>query len=165
MKLYDLYSRAMYNLCLRMIGDAHHAEEVLQDLFLDVFAKANSFRSESSIGAWIRRIAINKCLNKLKQKQLDWIALEDDVDFVEEEANEEPIWSMEEISHSINSLPTGFRVIITLYLIEGYDHQEIAQILGISAGTSKSQYSRAKQKLKKNLVQNYGPARKIYTAK
>lgn len=163
MQLYDQYSKAMYNVCLRMLGDSGWAEDVLQDLFLDVFSKASTFRGDSEPGAWIKRIAINKCLNQLQKKRLDWISLEDDMDFVDDDFSETPPWTMQEINRAINSLPTGFRVILTLYLLEGYDHQEISQILGISEGTSKSQYSRARQKLRKLLIESYGSVGKIHT--
>jgi RNA polymerase sigma factor (sigma-70 family) len=147
-ELYRLYSRAMYNTALRMVRHPHDAEDVLQSIFIEVFSKLESFRYESSIGAWIKRITINKCINFLKSRRLTFTELTPGIDrFEEKEGDAAPIYSVEKINKAIAELPDGYRVVFSLYALEGYDHEEIGQILGVSEATSKSQYSRAKSKL------------------
>lgn len=151
-ELYRLYSRAMYNTALRMVRHPHDAEDLLQSVFVEVFSKLESFRYESSIGAWMKRITVNKCINFLKSKKLALTELTASHDRVEvSEQVTEPIWSVEKINNAINQLPDGYRVVFSLYAVEGYDHEEIGQILGVTEATSKSQYSRAKAKLREML--------------
>lgn len=151
-ELYRLYSRAMYNTALRMVRHPHDAEDLLQSVFVEVFSKLESFRYESSIGAWMKRITVNKCINFLKSKKLALTELTASHDRMEvAEQVVEPVWSVEKINNAINQLPDGYRVVFSLYAIEGYDHEEIGQILGVTEATSKSQYSRAKAKLREML--------------
>ena len=151
-ELYRLYSRAMYNTALRMVRHPHDAEDLLQSIFIEVFTKLESFRYESSIGAWMKRITVNKCINFLKSRRLVLSELTPFNDRMEEpEPDREPPHSVERINHAISELPDGYRVVFSLYAVEGYDHEEIAQILGITEATSKSQYSRAKAKLRDTL--------------
>jgi RNA polymerase sigma factor (sigma-70 family) len=152
-ELYGLYSKAMYNTAIRMVGNTLDAEDLLQSTFLEVFTKLDSFRYESSIGAWIKRITINKCINFLKSKKLAFQELTQNMDRVDEqeERQEEPRYSVEKINKAIEQLSDGYRVVFSLYAIEGYDHEEISQILGVSEATSKSQYSRAKARLREIL--------------
>ena len=148
-ELYRLYSQAMYNICLRMVNDDLDAEDLLQQSFVDVFTKMSSFRYESSIGAWIKRIVVNNCINFLKKRRLQIQSLDDSFHQV---ADEIPIdkynINVKAINDAIRKLPDGYRVVFSLYLFEGYDHQEIGQILEITEATSKSQFSRAKKKLR-----------------
>ncbi len=153
-ELYRLYSKAMYNICLRMVRNELDAEDLLQNSFIDVFTKLESFRYQSSIGAWIKRIVINNCINFLKKRKLqidEWN--EKAADGVVQESNDSKDLklSVEKVNKALLLLPDGYRVVFSLYLMEGYDHKEIAQILDISEATSKSQYSRAKGKLRKLL--------------
>jgi RNA polymerase sigma-70 factor (ECF subfamily) len=151
-ELYKLYARAMYNTALRMVQNAHDAEDILQSIFIEVFTKLDSFRYESSIGAWIKRITINKCINFLKSRRLAFQELTAGMDRVEPlESEQEVPYSVDRINKAINELPDGYRVVFSLYAVEGYDHEEIAQILGVSEATSKSQYSRAKARLREVL--------------
>ncbi len=148
-ELYRLYSRAMYNVCLRMLNNELDAEDLLQQSFVDVFTKLQSFRFESSIGAWIKRIVVNNCINFLKKRRLLTESLDDRFHHVAENVPVEKIHlNAEAINDAITRLPDGYRVVFSLYLLEGYDHKEIGQILEISEATSKSQFSRAKKKLK-----------------
>lgn len=148
-ELYRLYSRAMYNTALRMVRHPHDAEDVLQSIFIEVFSKLESFRYESSIGAWIKRITINKCINFLKSRRLTFTELTAGIDKADnEEQGPEPVYSVDKINRAIAELPDGYRVVFSLYALEGYDHEEIGQILGVTEATSKSQYSRAKSKLR-----------------
>ena len=146
-RLYDQYSMAMYNLAYRMMNNREDAEDILQEAFVDCFSNIATFRFESTFGAWLKRIVVNKCINQLRKKKID-ITFYETLPPVAAEENEEPEWDTGEIFRSIEKLPDGYRIILTLYLLEGYDHVEIGQILGISESTSKSQYSRAKEKLK-----------------
>jgi RNA polymerase sigma factor (sigma-70 family) len=151
-ELYRLYSRAMYNTALRMVRHPHDAEDVLQSIFIEVFTKLESFRYESSIGAWIKRITINKCINFLKSRRLTFTELTVNTDRAETiDVAPDPIYTVEKINRAIAELPDGYRVVFSLYAMEGYDHEEIGQILGVTEATSKSQYSRAKSKLREML--------------
>ena len=148
-ELYRLYSRAMYNTILRMVQNTHDAEDLLQSVFVEVFGKLDSFRYESTIGAWIKRIAINKCINFLKSRRLTFSELGQQHDRADDAPQEsESPHSIARIQQAIATLPDGYRVVFSLYAVEGYDHEEIGHILGITEATSKSQYSRAKAKLR-----------------
>lgn len=155
-ELYRLYSKSMYNICLRMVKDEFEAEDILQNAFLDVFTKLNTFKFESAVGAWIKRIVVNNCINALKKRRLQFSELEDKHGNIKSDdhldASAEGM-SVEAIKNALFELPDGYRVVFSLYMLEGYDHQEIGEILGISEATSKSQYSRAKQRLRDILTQ------------
>jgi RNA polymerase sigma-70 factor (ECF subfamily) len=151
--LYNQYSKAMYNIAYRMLNNREDAEDMLQETFVDCFRNLNSFRFESTFGAWLKRILINKCINHLQKKKIDMM-LTDELPNKAYEEEDETIYDISGIIKGIEMLPDGYRVILTLYLLEGYDHSEIAQILGITESTSKSQYSRAKDKLRSQLSKN-----------
>ena len=151
-ELYRLYSQAMYNVCLRMVNSEVDAEDLLQQSFIDVFTKMDSFRYESSIGAWIKRIVVNNCINFLKKRRLKIESLDDRFhQLPEEEPVEEVHLNVKAINRALGELPDGYRVVFSLYMMEGYDHKEIGEILNITEATSKSQFSRAKKKLKELL--------------
>ncbi len=148
--LYRHYARPMYNLAIRMLGNMHDAEDVLQVAFVDIFRRIDTFKFESSISAWIKRITINRCIDHLKKQRLLTQELEPQHHFISEEAAETdaaPTYTVEGIKKAMERLPDGYRVVLSLYLFEGYDHEEIGSILGISSSTSKSQYHRAKKRL------------------
>ncbi len=154
-ELYHLYSRAMYNTALRMVQHPHDAEDLLQGIFVEVFTKLDSFRYESSIGAWIKRIAVNKSINFLKSRRMIFQELSQYSEPPDASDSEyAPRYTVEVINKAISALPEGYRVVFSLYAVEGYDHEEIGQVLGISEATSKSQYSRARAKLREILTQN-----------
>ena len=137
-----------------MVKNELDAEDLLQNSFLDVFTKLHSFKQESSIGAWIKRIVINNCINFLKKRRLQIEELQDHYMNTMIEAEEEVTdfaFNVHTINTAVQRLPDGYRVVFTLYLLEGYDHREIGEILNVSEATSKSQYSRAKKKLKEIL--------------
>ena len=140
-----------------MLNSAENAEDALQNSFVDVFSKLDSFRFESSIGAWIKRIVINNCINQIKKRRLDFAELNDNLHFVADENNtsttaySDEVLNVELIQKAIMQLPEGYRVVFSLYAMEGYDHEEIGEILGVTEATSKSQYSRAKAKLRQIL--------------
>lgn len=153
-ELYRLYSKAMYNICLRMVKNEMDAEDLLQNSFTDVFTKLDSFGYQSSIGAWIKRIVINNCINFLKKRRLQFSELDERTSastLVENNPVSDQGFKVKQVNEALLQLPDGYRVVFTLYLMEGYDHKEIAEILDISEATSKSQYSRAKAKLRQLL--------------
>lgn len=150
-ELYRLYSRAMFNICLRMLRNETDAEDVLQSSFVDAFTNLDTFRYQSSIGAWIKRIVVNNCINFLKRRRLSIVEMNTNVLSIEnpEEENPDfPVLSIEKVKKAMMQLPDGYRIVCSLYLLEGYDHKEISEILKISEATSKSQFSRAKKKLR-----------------
>ncbi len=158
MYLYDLYCDAMFIIAQRYVKDKFIAEDMMQDAFLKVFKNIQKFKGEVTVGAWIKRIVINQCLDYLKKKRIELVSIE------EKELNvaNEDDWTVKEevnvatIKTAINSLPEKYKVVLNLYLIEGYDHQEIAQVLNITEINSRSQLMRSKNKLKSQLKQyNY----------
>lgn len=143
-----------------MLNNKEEAEDVLQESFTDAFLKLHTFRHESSFGAWLKQIVVNKCINTLRKRKPD-IFLSDSVPFNDETdttefEDDELQLKVEKIRRAIQLLPEGYRVIFSLYLLEGYDHEEIAEILNISESTSKTQYMRAKNKIREilKLVRN-----------
>jgi RNA polymerase sigma factor (sigma-70 family) len=147
-RLYKQYSKAMFNLALRMANNREDAEDILQETFVDCFRNLGSFRFESTFGAWLKSILINRCINYLRKKRVELVYYEELPETLNDD-EPEPEYNTEKIFTGIELLPYGYRVILTLYLLEGYDHSEISQIMGITESTSKSQYARAKIKLRK----------------
>ena len=158
-ELYKLYANAMYNVALRIVNDDAEAEDVLQEAFLDAFNRVKDFRQETTFGLWLKQIVINRAINYLRKRKLDLISL-DDVEVADEPNYDESetVLKVEAIKAAIAELPDGYRVVLTLYLFEGYDHEEIAHILKITENTSRSQYMRAKRKLN-SLLETKGVAR------
>lgn len=158
-ELYKLYANAMYNVALRIVNDDAEAEDVLQEAFLDAFSRIKDFRQETTFGLWLKQIVINRSINYLRKRKLELVSL-DEVEVADEIETdfEETTLKVEAIKTAMNELPDGYRVVLTLYLFEGYDHEEIAHILKITENTSRSQYLRAKRKLN-NLLETKGVAR------
>ncbi len=156
-ELYNSYAKAMYNICYRMMNDAEDARDMLQEGFVDAFRRLESFRFESTFGAWLKKIMINKCINELEKRRIVWvdeeISDENIADSGNERINEEELQlSVERVKKAMNRLPEGARVIFSLYLLEGYDHTEISEILHISESTSKTQFMRARQMVKEFML-------------
>lgn len=152
-RLYEKYVQAMYHTAMRMVGDEASAMDVLQEAFLKVFQNLRQFRQEASLGAWIKRIVVNMAINQLRQrKTLAWQELPPDLD-QSTALPAEVISTLQttDLHKAILDLPPGSRTIFTMYAVEGYAHQEIADMLGITESTSKSQYFRAKQLLQSQL--------------
>ncbi len=145
-RLYNQYSKAMFNLALRLMNNHEDAEDILQEAFMECFRNISSFRFESTFGAWLKQIVVNRCINQIRKKKIDLMYCENLPPMTEEEPEEE--YDTREIIKAIEKLPDGYRIILTLYLLEGYDHSEISHILGITESTSKSQYLRAKEKVR-----------------
>jgi len=156
-ELYQLYSRAMFNICTRMMSNHAEAQDCLQEAFIDAFRHISRFDESATFGAWLKRITINKCISALrKRKRLNWVNLDQaDASAVSVEFSEvdpgEADGKAARIQAAIKQLPTGCRAVFTLYALEGYQHKEIAEILEISESTSKSQYNRARKLLRASL--------------
>jgi RNA polymerase sigma-70 factor (ECF subfamily) len=151
-QIYKLYYKAMYNTSLRIVNDPMEAEDIMQEAFLSAFEKIDTYSGTVSFGAWLKKIVVNRSLDYLNKRKAVFEDIESHVgikdDSYEETArNEEIDVRVEEVKEAIDRLPDGYRVILSLYLLEGYDHDEIADIMSITSSTSRSQLSRAKQKL------------------
>jgi RNA polymerase sigma factor (sigma-70 family) len=146
----------MYNISYRMMNNAEDARDMLQEGFVDAFRRIESFRFESTFGAWLKKIVINKCINALEKRKIVWEDIEiSDINTYEkdESIDEEDLQlSVEKVKKAMNRLPEGARVIFSLYLLEGYDHTEISEILQISESTSKTQFMRARQLVKEMML-------------
>jgi RNA polymerase sigma factor (sigma-70 family) len=151
--LYGQYSAAMFNVCVRMCSSREDAEDVLQESFVAAFQSLETYSKEATFGAWLKSIVVHRCINSLTRKKENWILSDEEISVSDEEVDFSDInLKVERVNDAIMSLPDGYRVISTLYLLEGYDHQEIASILGITVSTSKSQYMRAKRKIRESLI-------------
>ena len=152
MQLYNQYCNGMYIVANRFVKDAAEAEDVVQEAFIKAFTKLHQYKAEVTFGAWLKRIVINKSIDFLKSKKQHLIAL-DEVHLKIVDIPNDDKWlvddaiTIDEVKSAINSLPDKYKYVVMLYLIEGYDHQEISEILNISEVASRTQLSRGKQKL------------------
>ncbi|HEX8041532.1 MAG TPA: RNA polymerase sigma factor [Chryseosolibacter sp.] len=153
-RLYKLYSRQMFNVSCRITGRAEDAEDALQEAFTSAFKNLAHYRGDATFGAWLKRIVVNKSINVLKKRKHELIPDDDEWDAPEEEPESEYMegLTIERVKKAIEELPDGYRTVLSLYLLEGYDHQEIAGIMKVSESTSKSQLNRAKAKLREKLI-------------
>jgi RNA polymerase sigma factor (sigma-70 family) len=153
-RLYKLYSRAMFNVCYRITGNEEDAEDALQEGFISAFRNIDSYRGDATFGAWLKRIVVNKAINIIKKKKHELLPEDEhwDVADGEEIAEYKEEMTVERVKAAIQQLPDGYRSVLSLYLLEGYDHEEIAGIMNITESTSKSQLNRAKNKLKEILT-------------
>jgi len=150
-ELYKLYAKAMLNVSFRIVGNIAEAEDVLQEAFLDAFNKVKDFRQDTTFGLWLKQIVVNRSINMLRKRKLELVELDGeqfeniaDDDF---EDDEDTQYQTARVKEAIKQLPEGYRLVLSLYLLEGYDHEEISQILEISENTSRTQFLRAKRKL------------------
>lgn len=154
-EIYRLYYKAVFNTSMRILKDVLLAEDVMQETFITAFTRLGTYNGEASFGSWLKRIAINKSIDELRKKSDLLEPLEmvperqflPDSDEYNPEYEKEVSLTIEMVKKAINLLPDGYRVVLTLYLLEGYDHEEIGSILNINESTSRSQFTRAKQKL------------------
>ena len=155
-KIYTQFSPKMLSVCRQYIKDIHQAEDIMITAFMKVFVNLKNFQHSGSFEGWIRRIMVNECISHIRvKKKVNFL---DDENFSESSFNNiESQFSIEDIQFLIDSLPDGYKMIFNLYAIEGYKHQEIALILGINEGTSKSQLSQARKILKAHItkLKNY----------
>ena len=154
--LYQHYAKAMYNVCFRIVNHEAEAEDVLQEAFIDAFGHINSFRGQSTFGAWLKQIVVNRAINQLRSRRLAFVDMEsqrigedDGPDLTDPEPYDEEGTQLEveRVRRMMERLPEGYRVVLSLYLFEGYDHEEIGNVLNISETTSRTQYLRGKKRL------------------
>jgi len=149
--LYQQYAKAMFNTSLRIVNNRADAEDVLQEAFVDAFRSLNDFHYRSTFGAWLKRIVINKSINVLRKRKVHLMEIEEESmgEIPQEESVDESeiAYKVQQVKKAIEKLPDGYRTVLTLYLLEGYDQEEISEIIGITHNTVRTQYVRAKQKL------------------
>ncbi len=158
-QLFEQHSSKMLGVCRQYVKDLHHAEDLLLTGFLKVFTNLHKFKHEGSFEGWIRRIMVNTCISYLRKKNLIDLSDEDFV-FNKEATESLENTSVEDIQKLIDKLPNGYKMVFNLFAIEGYKHSEIAEQLGISVSTSKSQLFKAR----KLLQENYYKMNKIINA-
>lgn len=148
--LYKQYAQRLYAACVRIIGNTTEAEEAMQDAFLKIFTHINQYKDEACFEAWMQRITIHTAIDYLRKQTPEWCELtekniiENEPEYTDEEAIQ---YSIQQIKEGIGKLPSGYRVILSLYLFEGYDMEEISSILNIKPVSVRTQYLRAKKKL------------------
>ena len=155
-RIYELYYKAMYNASYRILNNAEEAEDTMQEAFLDAFRKIGSYRGTGSFGAWLKRIVVNKSLDKYRvrkeferlDEQYDELADTTDTD----DSNAEAVFmQLEKIRTAMEKIPDQYRIILSLHLLEGYDYREMARILNLSYNNVRTRYTRAKQRLLKEI--------------
>ena len=155
-KIYSKFSPRMLSVCRQYIKDLHNAEDIMITAFMKAFTNLNKFEHKGSFEGWIRRIMINECISYIRvQKKVKFI---EDENYIEDSFNNiESQFSIEDIQSLIDNLPDGYKMVFNLYCVEGFKHQEIATMLGINEGTSKSQLSHARKMLQEqiNKLKNY----------
>lgn len=161
MEVYRLFYRGVYNACFRILRRQDEAEDAMQDSFIKVFEKIELYNNSMSFEAWIKRIAINTSIDALRKKKVTIVELDERISITEDDFEDfnEKMLKVEAIKRGIDMLSEGFRLVLTLHLIEGYDYDEIAEILNISNSTVRSQYIRGKKRLLEMLTvkdQYYG---------
>lgn len=161
LEIYNKYYRAMYNTALRIVNDTAEAEDVMQEAFIKAFAKIESFEGKSSFGAWLKKIVVNLSINSFNKKaKYQEVSYQDEfknesfedegLDVREEETNSK----VQSILNAMKSLKNSYRIILNLHLIEGYDYDEICEIMNINAANCRTTISRAKESLRTKLLQN-----------
>lgn len=153
--LYKRFSRRMYGVCLRFARNTLEADDILQEGFIKVFSFLKDFRSDGSLEGWIRRTIVNTAINYYNSKQNEWKETTIEKAELYQSLTEDTLdkISTNDLLNLIHELPEGYRLVFNLYIIEGYNHQEIAEMLNISESTSKSQLSRARMALQQRLTQ------------
>jgi RNA polymerase sigma-70 factor, ECF subfamily len=156
--LYSLHKRRVYSLCLRMVGNTAEAEDLAQEAFLQLFRKIATFRGESAFSTWLHRLSVNVVLMHLRKKGLNEISLDELMEPQQEDGPKKDIGARDTVlagsidrvnlERCIEMLPPGYRIIFVLHDIEGYEHNEIAEMMGCSIGNSKSQLHKARMKLR-----------------
>jgi RNA polymerase sigma factor (sigma-70 family) len=169
-RLYQRYAKAMLNTAHRILNDREEARDALQDAFLKVFSKIGTYRFQSTLGAWIKRIVVNTAINRQKKRGLIFEVYPEELEQLPDESSAQHQQPDEYVHRNaaiaraaLTRLPDGYRTVLTLYLIEGYDHSEIAEVLGVSISTSLSQYNRGKKRLREIIasLDTDGPTGKI----
>jgi RNA polymerase sigma-70 factor (ECF subfamily) len=160
--LYQMHKKRVYSLCLRMTGSTAEAEDLAQEAFMQLFRKISTFRGESAFSTWLHRLTVNVVLMHLRKKAPDQVSIDETVEGAEETAPPRELEDVDlrltgsidrvNLERAISRLPAGYRTIFILHDIEGYEHNEIARILGCSIGNSKSQLHKARMRLRDLVV-------------
>lgn len=164
LQVYNQYCDGMFAVAMRFVKDTMEAEDIVQEAFIKAFTKLDQYKAEVTFGAWLKRIVINKCIDLLKSKkqhmlQLDEVHLKVVDSSYENEWLVDDIITLEDVKEAINKLPDKYQYVVMLYLIEGYDHEEIAEILNITEVASRTQLSRGKAQLKELLTLKHNGTR------
>jgi RNA polymerase sigma-70 factor (ECF subfamily) len=156
--LYSLHKRRVYSLCLRMVGNPAEAEDLAQEAFLQLFRKIGTFRGESAFSTWLHRLSVNVVLMHLRKKGLNEVSLDEMMEPTQEDGPKRDVGARDNVlagsidrvnlERCIEMLPPGYRIIFVLHDVEGYEHNEIAEMMGCSIGNSKSQLHKARMKLR-----------------
>ncbi len=162
--LYEKHKRRVYSLCLRMTANTAEAEDLTQEAFLQLFRKIGTFRGESAFSTWLHRLSVNVVLMHLRRKNLPVVSLEETTQGTEEDSPKKDFGAEDlklagsvdrlQLQKAVDDLPPGYRTIFVLHDVEGYEHNEIAAIVGCSIGNSKSQLHKARMKLRDLLKMN-----------
>jgi len=162
--LYGLHKRRVYSLCLRMTGNTAEAEDLTQEAFLQLYRKIGTFRGESAFSTWLHRLSVNVVLMRLRKKGLPEVSLEETLEPQQEDGPRKDVRPVDNVlagsidrvklQRAVDSLPPGYRIVFILHDVEGYEHNEIAEMMGCSIGNSKSQLHKARLKLRELLKQS-----------
>ncbi|MGC9291414.1 MAG: RNA polymerase sigma factor [Acidobacteriaceae bacterium] len=165
--LYNLHKRRVYSLCLRMLGNVAEAEDLTQDAFLQLHRKIGTFRGDSAFSTWLHRMAVNVVLMHLRKKGLPQISLEEALEPAQEDGPRKDLGARDlvlsgsidrvALERAVEGLPPGYRLVFVLHDVEGYEHNEIAEMLRCSIGNSKSQLHKARMRLRDLLRQTVSP--------
>ena len=158
LQLYELYYQAMFNTAYRIVNDFDDAEDVMQEAFVKAFSKINTYKEQAKFGAWLKRIVVNEAMQWIrKNKKYVAYGLEVlDTKVYEEKQEELPKADVHSLLKALSELKDNYRIIISLYFIEGFDFEEICEVMNISYANARTMLSRAKQKLKQKLIKEYG---------
>lgn len=152
-QLYKLFGSKLFSLCLKYSNNYASAEDTLQDSFITIFNKIEQYKNQGSFEGWLKRITINTALQKFRKQKVFEIVGEEQIEDVEVDVNEDEI-SLDFLLSTIQELPDRYRLVFNLYVLDGYSHKEIASMLEISVGTSKSNLARARNILKEKIETN-----------
>ncbi|RLD29546.1 MAG: RNA polymerase subunit sigma-70 [Bacteroidetes bacterium] len=164
LQLYNQYCDGMFVVAKRFVKDTLEAEDIVQESFIKAFAKLHQYKAEVTFGAWLKRIVINKSIDLLKSKKQQLLEL-DEVHLKVVDSSYEDEWlvddaiTLNEVKDAISKLPDKYKYVVMMFLVEGYDHQEIAQVLNITEVASRTQLSRGKTKLKELLTLSHNGTR------
>lgn len=151
--LFETYARKMMSVCLRYVVNYHDAEDILQEAFIKVFAHIHQFKFEGSFEGWLRKIVVNTALKALQKKKLHFAEVnESTISLADADAGAPSNLQAEQLMKILNHLPDGYRIVFNLYVIEGYDHEEIAKMLNIQTSTSRSQLVKARKMLQQQIT-------------
>jgi RNA polymerase sigma factor (sigma-70 family) len=149
----------MFNIAMRILNNEDEAADVLQEAFIDAYTRIADFRQETTFGLWMKQIVINRAISQIRKRKMELISLDEtDTESIPDNEvtdNSEFELKVQQVQSTIQQLPDGYRLVLSLYLLEGYDHEEISQILRISENTSRTQFMRARRKLVE-LLRNKG---------